>query len=333
MSHDQTAKATAPAVGDRRHEYKGSEELPKTMEEFVEACCRRFRVTRSEDLEWLNHATSNVRSQYDRYKQEAVQAIIEGLQVRFAVERDELVSKVGHLEGQIRGISDYFEKLVAHFQDRIRRDDLTGLYNIAYLLDRLDQLLGMNLGRQAALAKIDATEFKFYNDEPGLGHHVGDEVLKAIAQTMMRSTRQKRSMPDICVRRSGDEFIIFMPDIASVEEGYLIAKRFKEVVRSATSEALAQVLQPEEMAIIETRQPVDVDVGLAFLLFSDSEEEMSIRKTHARQIATEWIIKADLMMYEAKKFQSARVEPIFLRVAPHDRFILAVSDYDSTVLI
>ncbi|MBE9141537.1 GGDEF domain-containing protein [Nodosilinea sp. LEGE 07088] len=51
-------------------------------------------------------------------------------------------------------------------------------------------------------------DFKLINDQ--FGHSAGDEVLKAIAQTLKESVRSC----DILARLGGDEFVILLPQIS-----------------------------------------------------------------------------------------------------------------------
>jgi len=208
-------------------------------------------------------------------------------------------------------ISQYYELLVAELQDQVRRDPLTNLYNLRFLHDRLEQELSLiDFGRVSGLAKIDIRKFKFYNDHPGLGHHVGDEVIKAVADQLLRSTRQGREeRPDLCVRRGGDEFILLMQDLHDPNEAYLVTQRFKNAMRETD---FSQVLRPEETAIIMTEQPVEVDVGLAFLILTKTDAEFRLRKSEAKKIAREWIVTADMLMYEAKRFESDHAESAWL---------------------
>ena len=91
---------------------------------------------------------------------------------------------------------------LAHF------DPLTGLPNRLLLKDRCVQALSLadRSGQSLALMFIDLDHFKNINDS--LGHHVGDEVLLALAQRLTDNVREQ----DTVSRLGGDEFILLLPN-------------------------------------------------------------------------------------------------------------------------
>ena len=86
------------------------------------------------------------------------------------------------------------------------RDRLTDLPNRRALFDHLDQRLSLPDAERFTLGIVDLDRFKQVNDT--LGHPVGDELLKAIAQRLTDCTDDVE-----CVARlGGDEFAIIIPD-------------------------------------------------------------------------------------------------------------------------
>lgn len=89
-----------------------------------------------------------------------------------------------------------------------RTDELTGLPNVRSLRDRLLQLgHESNRGRRFALALVDIDHFKKVNDVHG--HHVGDQVLVAIARALRSGVRAT----DFVARAGGEEFVVIFTDV------------------------------------------------------------------------------------------------------------------------
>jgi diguanylate cyclase (GGDEF)-like protein len=92
-------------------------------------------------------------------------------------------------------------------EEQARHDGLTGLFNRAYLDDRLDREYSMAKARDWPLAVmfVDLDRFKSVNDAHG--HQVGDDVLRAAACILGGAVRDT----DIVARYGGEEFVILLP--------------------------------------------------------------------------------------------------------------------------
>ncbi|MDT0275908.1 putative bifunctional diguanylate cyclase/phosphodiesterase [Blastococcus goldschmidtiae] len=108
-----------------------------------------------------------------------------------------------------------------------RHDALTGLPNRLRLAEHLEAALGV--GEQVSLLLIDLDGFKTINDT--LGHSVGDEVLRAVADRLRAVLREG----DLAVRLGGDEFAVVVPGDAP--EGQTVAERVLEAFRPAVHHA------------------------------------------------------------------------------------------------
>ena len=104
-------------------------------------------------------------------------------------------------------------------------DELTGLYNYRYLLERAEDEIGRakRFGRSLSLLMIDADEFKVYNDMNG--HVAGDVALAELAAAMRGAVRDI----DIVCRYGGEEFAILLPETDG-EGAFVVAEKVREAV-------------------------------------------------------------------------------------------------------
>lgn len=99
------------------------------------------------------------------------------------------------------------QKEALHYQANY--DSLTGLKNRAFFNKKLQKSIDMARKKkfQIALLFIDLDQFKQINDS--LGHDIGDEVLKIVANRLKRKIRTN----DLLSRLGGDEFTVIMEEI------------------------------------------------------------------------------------------------------------------------
>ncbi|MDE5442271.1 EAL domain-containing protein [Bradyrhizobium sp. CSA207] len=105
-------------------------------------------------------------------------------------------------------------------------DALTDLPNRALFREQIErELEKVACGDQFALLYIDVDEFKGINDS--LGHHVGDELLKAIAGRI----RGCLGAGDLIARLGGDEFAVIQTGIESPADVLSFVTRIYEAIR------------------------------------------------------------------------------------------------------
>ena len=151
-------------------------------------------------------------------------------------------------------------------------DNLTGLANRNLLQDRLNQQLAHAERHQATIGLlfIDLDHFKQVNDT--LGHAIGDQLLKAFADTLVGCVRKS----DTVARLGGDEFIIMLTDIAGPDIPSVIARKIVDALQSPFD------LEGHQVA-------AHASIGIAIYPFDGRDDETLLRN-------------ADLAMYNAKQF-------------------------------
>jgi len=102
-----------------------------------------------------------------------------------------------------------------------QHDYLTNLPNRFLLCDRFSQQLAFanRNGTKFAIIYLDLDEFKPVNDK--LGHHVGDQLLIAVAERLTSLVREI----DTVARFGGDEFAILVSEVGTIEDASTLAKK------------------------------------------------------------------------------------------------------------
>jgi len=106
-----------------------------------------------------------------------------------------------------------------------RHDALTDLPNRIMLRERLEhELKRVKRGECLAVLCLDLDHFKSVNDT--LGHPIGDELLKVVAERLRRCVRE----PDTIARLGGDEFAVIMTGMVEPTDAVALAKRIRASV-------------------------------------------------------------------------------------------------------
>jgi len=112
--------------------------------------------------------------------------------------------------------------------DKIRYDELTGIYNRRFLEENLKRLVRFlaRSGSSLGVLMIDVDYFKLYND--AYGHSEGDICLKTVAKTIAECLSRA---DDFVARYGGEEFAVILPN--TDENGArLMASRIVDTVRA-----------------------------------------------------------------------------------------------------
>ncbi|HEX8978816.1 MAG TPA: EAL domain-containing protein, partial [Parasulfuritortus sp.] len=109
-------------------------------------------------------------------------------------------------------------------------DPLTGLPNRRLMMDRLHHaLVGISRSKQCcALLFIDLDKFKALNDS--LGHDLGDEFLRQVAQRLSSCVREG----DTVARHGGDEFVVILEKVGECpDQAAILARSIGEKIATA----------------------------------------------------------------------------------------------------
>jgi diguanylate cyclase (GGDEF)-like protein/PAS domain S-box-containing protein len=149
-------------------------------------------------------------------------------------------------------------------------DVLTRLVNRRDLYDRVDDVMShtRRSGTHLGALFIDVDNLKLVNDT--YGHSVGDQALVELADRLTSMGRND----DVISRIGGDEFVILLPWLHSVDDAELVAAR-----------VLSSLEQPIEADMADIQ--LSVSIGVAFAAGVESADEI--------------LRQADAALYRAKK--------------------------------
>lgn len=146
------------------------------------------------------------------------------------------------------------------------RDELTGLYNRRFVVEKLAQDL-MEPNRQDALVMIDVDDFKHVND--CYGHDAGDMVLVCISNIMESVCRRHK-----VVRWGGEEFLIILMAVTK-QECFEVCEEIRKEIQA--------------FPFLQGNTTFYCTVTLGISLY-DKEQSFKMNMTHA-----------DMALYRGKK--------------------------------
>lgn len=154
--------------------------------------------------------------------------------------------------------------------EQIERDMLTGLYNREALKNRIREFF-ITGEKSGAFFLLDLDNFKNINDN--YGHYYGDIVLKDTAKILLNSFREE----DLVSRLGGDEFIIFMKDIKTME---------------CVSEKVELLRTKLKRTYSEDGKSIEISASIGVVVFFNTKKEYK-----------ELYLEADKAMYDVKNSQ------------------------------
>jgi diguanylate cyclase (GGDEF)-like protein/PAS domain S-box-containing protein len=180
--------------------------------------------------------------------------------------------------GQMRDVTEQRE-MQRRLEHRSLHDPLTGLANRELFGDRvrLAHRRHRRYDKGLSVAFVDLDDFKTVND--ALGHAVGDELLRGVAE---RLTDRFRAT-DTVARVGGDEFAVLLDEAGSIADAERLASEIVD-------------LFDEPFMLAGRRLRVGASVGIA---------PMASGLDDAREV-DELVADADLAMYAAKQAGKGR---------------------------
>jgi Amt family ammonium transporter len=112
--------------------------------------------------------------------------------------------------------------LEEHLQHDAFHDTLTGLFNRAYFIGRLERAINRcktDPARQFAVLYLDIDRFKLVNKT--FGHVTGDRLLMVAANRLLKAAGERDSL----ARFGGDEFAVLVDEAAGPDEAVAAAER------------------------------------------------------------------------------------------------------------
>ncbi len=176
-------------------------------------------------------------------------------------------------------LADALERHTADeaLRHRVLHDSLTGLPNRLSFIESLGDALrrGTASGSPVGVLFLDLDHFKLINDS--IGHHAGDELLRAVAPRLRAHLRPG----DIVARFGGDEFGVLVDRLADEEEAVAIAGRVANAFTEPYSMGGADHFVTASIGIAVARpsgrEPVDAE-----LLIRDADAAMYRAKEGGR---------------------------------------------------
>lgn len=199
-----------------------------------------------------------------------------------ATEAQDMAQRSEYVGLRMRESADQIHVLEQNLEDALRdstQDGLTGVANRKTFDSILRRVAGeaMNSGEDVSLLMIDIDHFKNVNDT--WGHHVGDQVLCYVAETLQRTVRGE----DYVSRFGGDEFAVILPH-TTLEAATAVGENIRHALER----------EPLSLDVAPPLSPLTVSIGISCY---DPGEPLE-----------DWVKRSDSGLYRAKREGRNRVE-------------------------
>jgi two-component system cell cycle response regulator len=212
---------------------------------------------------------------------------IDQLAQGFRTLQDGIHAHVANLDSLVRERTQQLEGALDEIRALTVTDPLTGCFNRRYLDERLAEQFARSerSGHELSLAVVDIDHFKRVNDT--YGHAAGDEVLRGLADILIR---EMRAQVDWVARIGGEEFVVLLPE-TGLEGARLVAERLRIAIAAAH-------FNVDEITTLR----ITSSFGVATRLEGDTAQSL--------------LARADAMLYRAKKTTRNRVVATTQDVVP-----------------
>lgn len=183
-------------------------------------------------------------------------------------------SELAPLFESVEYMRQAIKKQMEHVDALAQRDPLTGLFNRRGFEENVAGMFRHRTGTPTSLVMLDIDGFKHINDQ--YGHQIGDDVLKAVSEILVRLCRNT----DIVSRHGGEEFLVALPST-----DHQAAMGQAERIRAAVE---AGIRRPE---------PLTISLGVATCRrpesLEDAEERADQALYQAKQAGKNCVISAE----------------------------------------
>jgi diguanylate cyclase (GGDEF)-like protein len=191
----------------------------------------------------------------------------------FGIDITERVIQENILQDSFEELTVVYDELAAK-EEKIRelafRDQLTGLPNRTALYTEVDKVISqLRTEEKCALLYLDLDNFKYINDS--FSHSIGDMLIVEIGRRIMAAFSDN----ELVARFEGDEFVVFIRRISSIDE-----------LNEKVSKAMSVFIEPFNVM----RNHFHVSASCGICIYPD----------HANSIE-EMMKSSDVAMYHAKK--------------------------------